>query len=102
MLLAPSVNDSQEIIDIFSHWRNRDDWMVVLSPHPAVSIKTIKMYQEKLYPWLKIHYESSMRTYELMTASTLVISGYSTTAIEASFLWDTISTFCWSWYFPII
>ena len=85
LLLAPSVNDSQEIIDIFSHWRNRDDWMVVLSPHPAVSIKTIKMYQEKLYPWLKIHYESSMRTYELMTASTLVISGYSTTAIEASF-----------------
>lgn len=85
LLLTPSVNDAKGILDIFSCWEEKDDWKVILSPHPATDANAIKMYQEKLYPWLNIHYESSMRTYELMTVSTLVISGYSTTAIEASF-----------------
>lgn len=85
LLLAPSVNDHQEIIDIFSCWEEKDDWEVMLSPHPATDVNTIKAYQEKLYPDLEINYETNFRTYELMTVSSLVITGYSTTAIEACF-----------------
>jgi len=85
LLLAPSTDDHQEIIDIFSCWQGKDNWKVVLSPHPVSDVNAIKAYKEKLYPNLEIYFETTLRTYELMTVSSLVITGFSTTAIEACF-----------------
>ena len=72
-------------MDIFSSWKNTEGWKVILCPHPATNISDIKRYQEKLNPNLDIYYEASLRTYEVITASKLVISGYSASAIESCF-----------------
>ena len=85
LLVAPSISDYKEILNIFSDWKVNSRWDVVLCPHPATNVNAIKLYQQNYYPHLKIIYETSLRTFELISASSLVICGYSTTAVEACF-----------------
>jgi hypothetical protein len=83
LLIAPSISDYKEIFNIFSDWRANSRWDIVLCPHPATDVNAIKLYQQNYYPHLKIFYETTLRTFELISASSLVICGYSTTAVEA-------------------
>ena len=85
LLLLPSTGDHEDILDVFSSWEANDEWVVVLCPHPATDINLIRAYQEENYPWLSVRYEATLRTNELISYASLVISGFSTTAIEALF-----------------
>jgi hypothetical protein len=85
ILIAPSVNDYQSILDVFSAWQENNNWRVILSPHPATKVKNIEHYQRKKYPNLKIHYNTISRTSELMKEASLIITGQSTMAVEANF-----------------
>jgi hypothetical protein len=85
ILIAPSVNDYQSIVDIFSSWKEKISWEVVLSPHPATDVRAIKSYQRKKHPNLKIIYNTTSRTSDLMANASLIVTGQSTMAIEANF-----------------
>jgi hypothetical protein len=85
LLIAPSTNDYKEILNIFSDWKANSRWEVVLCPHPATDVNAIKSYQQNYYPHLKICYETSLRSVELVSAASLVICGFSTIAVEACF-----------------
>lgn len=85
ILLAPSVNDIDSILNIVSSLKNHSNVEILLSPHPATDINKMKDSNNSICPELKIRFVTEEKTEELLTVASIVICGYSSVVLEASF-----------------
>ena len=85
ILLAPSVNDIDSIFRIVSSLKNHSNVEILLSPHPAIDINKMKDSNNSICPELKIKFVTEEKTEELLTVASIVVCGYSSVALEASF-----------------
>ena len=84
ILIAPSITDYKVLIEAFKSWKYDANYSIILSPHPASDIEKISQYIIKIMPNQKINLVTNLRTYELLPLCDLVVTGYSTIAIEAA------------------
>jgi hypothetical protein len=85
ILLAPSVNDIEDIMDFISSIKLPSNWNFVLSAHPASDRSKISSYMRKANMHKFIVISSGVSTQELLTISDIVVCGYSSVALEAAF-----------------
>ena len=85
VVLAPSIDDAQDIFVIVKELSGVDSIRIFLRPHPATNINDIKKLHENLCPDLKVTYILDEPTHKLFIIADLVICGYSTIAIEAGY-----------------
>ncbi len=86
LLLAPSVGDEEIILNIFSGLRALSGWRVFLSKHPAVSHDWINEIIKKNQISIKIEFDPSKSTIQMMESSDLVVCSYSGMALESFFV----------------
>ena len=84
VLLAPSVNDVEDIISCLQDIKLPEKWRIVISLHPIIDPEKIKRYIEKLGLSYQIEFYLGVPTQKLLTVSDLVVCGYSTVALEAA------------------
>jgi hypothetical protein len=86
ILLAPSVSDFIDILNIISELHLDDKFKFLISKHPATSLEILKETHNKVCADIDIYFDCSETTIELATIASLVICGYSTVAIEVAYL----------------
>jgi hypothetical protein len=85
VVLAPSIDDAEDIFVIIKELGNIKQVRILLSPHPATSINNIQHLKNIVCPDIAIEYVSDESIYNLLTIANLVVCGYSTVAIEAGY-----------------
>jgi hypothetical protein len=84
ILIAPSTGDEfKSLLAAFERWENPEQWHLLLSVHPTQDINKIIKYQQTRFSNLNIHYVQQVNTYDLFPLCDLVVTGFSTIAIEA-------------------
>ena len=86
ILIAPSLNDLDDILLIIEYLNKFKDINILLRRHPAINKFNIFQIIQKLDFKLEIKIIDDFSTYELLCISDLVISGDSTVPFEAAFL----------------
>jgi len=86
LLLAPSVGDEEVILRMFSGLSALPGWRIVLSKHPVVNQTWIEKLIRRNNIALKIEFDPSKSTIQLVESTSLVVCSYSSTALEAYFL----------------
>jgi hypothetical protein len=84
MLLAPSVNDLSELLDLFESRELPAGWRVILSPHPAIGAEQIRAMIAARGITTRIEMFGQLDTLRLLTIADLVVCGYSAVALEAA------------------
>jgi hypothetical protein len=85
ILIAPSLNDLEDILLIIDKLYKYKDININLRPHPATDKKHILKAMERINSKLKLIIIDNFSTYELICVSDLVICGNSTIAFEAAY-----------------
>ena len=84
LLIAPSVGEEYKgLIDLFSDWSYYNDWILVVSSHPASPIDRIAKYQINKFPDMRVSYITDASTVDIIKYCNLVVVGYSVLALEA-------------------
>jgi hypothetical protein len=86
ILLAPSVGDVEYILKIFTGLEAILGWRVILSKHPAVSQGRIDELIRRNSIKLKIGFDATKSTTQLMETVDLVVCGNSSIALESYFV----------------
>lgn len=84
ILIAPSVNDVEDILSCFRHIDLPQSWRVIISLHPIVNPAGVRKYIDELQLEYPIDFAPGIPTQKLLTISDLVVCGYSTVALEAA------------------
>ena len=83
ILIAPSVNDIGQIINVLKSFRIPNDWSLILKPHPSQNKLEVSEKIHKNLAHLNIKVIDNENIMNLVIASDLVISGYSSVAVES-------------------
>jgi hypothetical protein len=83
LLLAPSIGDTEQILQLMKGDVLPLEWQVVVSPHPLVPIGKFLAVAERLGVTQKFETFPGLRTIELLPIADLVLCGVSSTALEA-------------------
>lgn len=84
MVIAPSVNDAQDILEIFKDVAIPSGWRVVISPHPFMPLEGYRNLIAEMKITVPIEFSPGLPTYKLLTVADLVVCGYSAVAFEAA------------------
>lgn len=86
LLLAPSVGDEEIILKMLTGLQTLPGWRVMLSKHPTVSRQWIDQLIQRNNIALKIEFDPSKSTAQLMESASLVVCSYSGIALESFFV----------------
>jgi len=84
LLLAPSVNDVEDLLSYLRQVDIPDDWRVFISLHPVSDPCKVRNYIEQLQFNCEVEFPPGIATQKLLTIADLVICGYSSVALEAA------------------
>ena len=82
ILLSPSVNDILQILNILKNFKIPKEWSLIIKPHPSQNSEMVQKNIIKYTPQLDIKIIDKENIADLIVCSDLVISGYSSVAIE--------------------
>lgn len=85
ILLAPSLNDLEDMLSIIDKLNIYSDINIILRPHPATNKAHISEILNRTNSKLKLKIIENFSTYELICVSDLVICGNSTIPFEAAY-----------------
>lgn len=86
LLLAPSVGDEEIILRVLAGMQALPGWRVTLSKHPTVSQQWIEELIHRNGIVLKIEFDTSKSTSQLIETASLVVCSYSGIALESYFV----------------
>lgn len=86
LLLAPSVGDEEIILKMLTGLQTLPGWRVMLSKHPTVSREWIDELIQRNGIALKIEFDPTKSTAQLMESASLVVCSYSGIALESFFV----------------
>lgn len=86
LLLAPSVGDEEIILKMLTGLQTLPGWRVMLSKHPTVSREWIDELIQRNGIILKIEFDPTKSTAQLMESASLVVCSYSGIALESFFV----------------
>ena len=83
LLITPSLNDYKDLISVFYNVNILSEWRIILSLHPATSLKEVNRFLAKLKLKNKIEIFKEIKTVDLFYVSNLILCGYSSSIYEA-------------------
>ena len=86
LLVAPSIGDTGQVLQLLGGKSLPPEWRVILSPHPVVSVASFLKTAGQFSVQQSFESFPQLRTHELLSVADLVLSGVSSIAMEAAIL----------------
>jgi hypothetical protein len=83
IVIAPSINDFSDILGVLGDINIGEEWMIILSPHPFLSISYFRKILGRHQLRSNIMIADGIETCKLLVCADLVICGKSSVALEA-------------------